>query len=96
MMDGFNNYEDIVAEISHKKNRMTTCTISNQEEAQIVKDLAKLEKSLPAAKELQPIQPQLKDLKSQKNALFGELKVKRALADGKDVEIKKFKEIMDS
>jgi len=96
MMKGFHNYEDIQLEIEEKKARMTTCTISPAEEREIVRDLAKLAKSLPQAKELIDITPAMKDLKAKKNALFGELKAKRPLIDAKSKEIDKLKVVMDS
>lgn len=96
MMKGFHSFEDITTEIEEKKQRMTTCTISPAEEREIVRDLAKLQKSLPQAKELVDITPAMKELKAKKNALFGDLKAKRPLIDAKSKEIDKLKVTMDS
>jgi hypothetical protein len=52
MLKGFTNFDDIQNEIDDKKHRMNTCTINAQEEREIVRDLAKLQKSLPQAEEL--------------------------------------------
>jgi len=42
------------------------------------------------------ITPRIKELKGQKDALFGDLKAKRALVEIKSAEIDKFKNIMDT
>lgn len=96
MMNGFHSFDDITEEIAAKKHRMTTCTISGAEEREIVKDIQKLTNSLPQAKEMTDITPRIKELKGQKNALFGDLKAKRALVEIKSAEIDKFKNIMDT
>jgi uncharacterized coiled-coil DUF342 family protein len=73
MHKDFQNLEQIEDALAQKKHRMHHTTLSGQEEAQMVKDINKLEKSIPMARELEPIMPQIKEINANKKEIWNKL-----------------------
>jgi uncharacterized coiled-coil DUF342 family protein len=73
MHKDFQNLEQIEDALAQKKHRMHHTTLKGQEEAQMVKDINKLEKSIPMARELEPIMPQIKEINANKKEIWNKL-----------------------
>lgn len=70
MLPGYNTLEEIEEALNSKKIRQTTGSLTRQEESAIIKEISKLEKSIPHATELEPITPMIKELNSKKKEIF--------------------------
>jgi uncharacterized coiled-coil DUF342 family protein len=83
MLPGYDTLDDIQDALAHKKHRQTTCSMSGQEEASLIKEISKLEKSIPHATELEPITPTVKELKVKQKELYSQLDAVRAKSNAK-------------
>ena len=66
--------EDVTAEIKHSERRLTTTSMSAQDEGKLIKEIEVLKKSVPLAKRFSEIEPEIKQLKTQKNKIWNEIK----------------------
>lgn len=95
MLPGYDTLDDIQDALAHKKHRQTTCSMSGQEEASLIKEISKLEKSIPHATELEPITPTVKELKVKQKELYTQLDAVRAKSNAKQKEIDEVKATLD-
>ena len=66
--------EDVTSEIKQSERRLTTTSMSSQAEAQLIKEIEVLKQSVPKAKRFSEIEPEIKDLKAQKNKIWNDIK----------------------
>ena len=66
--------EDVTAEIKQSERRLTTTSMSSQAEGQLIKEIEVLKQSVPKAKRFSEIEPEIKELKAQKNKIWNDIK----------------------
>lgn len=69
------------------ERRLTTTTMSAAQESKIIKEISQLKESIPLAKKFSTIDPQIKELKAQKNKIWTEIKKIRAEEDHLNVQM---------
>lgn len=73
---------------------MTTTSMKPAEESRTIKEVEKLKASVPSAKRFTQIEPEIKELKTKKNKIWGEIKVIRGQEDKLNAEMEKIREAM--
>jgi len=86
--------EQVNAEIKELERRLTTTSMKPTEEGRVIKELEKLKGSIPSAKRFSRIEPEIKELKTKKNKIWGEIKVIRGQEDKLNAEMEKIREAM--
>ena len=81
-------------EMKELNRRLTTTSMKATEESRVIKELEKLRASIPSAKRFSRIEPDIKELKTKKNKIWGEIKVIRGQEDILNAEMEKIREAM--
>ena len=87
--------EDVQSEIKDLERRLTTTSMSGQQETKTIKEIDQLKASVPLAKRFSEIDPELKELKAQKKKIWNEIAAIRSKEDELNGEMELIKKDLE-
>lgn len=87
--------EDVTSEIKNSERLLTTTSMNAQAEAKLIKEIDVLKNSVPKARRFSEIEPEIKDLKAQKNKIWNEIKGFKGQEEELNKEIESIRKEME-